>query len=95
MEGGTTFCFVTDGIKAALERAKSAAAGRDIKISGGVSTVRHYPQAGLIDELDSAVSPVVLGRGEALFAGIDLPGLGFRVTEKASTEHAMHVVLTK
>jgi dihydrofolate reductase len=95
MEGGTTFCFVTDGIEAALERAKSAAAGRDIKIGGGVSTVRQYLQAGLIDELQFAVSPVVLGRGEALFASIDLPGLGFRVTEKVPTEHAMHVVLAK
>jgi dihydrofolate reductase len=95
MEGGTTFCFVTDGIEAALERAKSAAAGRDVKIGGGVSTVRQYLQAGLIDELHFAVSPVVLGRGEALFAGIDLPDLGFRLTEKVSTEHAMHVVLAK
>jgi dihydrofolate reductase len=95
MEGGTTFCFVTDGIEAALERAKSAAAGRDVKIGGGVSIVRQFLQAGLIDELHFAVSPVVLGRGEALFASIDLPGLGFHVTEKVSTEHAMHVVLSK
>jgi len=95
MAGGTTFYFVTDGIEAALQRAKSAAAGRDVKIGGGVSTVRQYLEAGLIDELHFAISPVVLGRGEALFQGIDLPNLGFRVTETASTERAMHVVLTK
>jgi dihydrofolate reductase len=96
MEGGTTFYFITDGIEAALERAKSAAGvGRDVKIGGGVSTVREYLQAGLVDELHFAISPVVLGRGEAMFAGIDLPTLGFRVTETASTEHAMHLVLAK
>jgi dihydrofolate reductase len=96
MEGGTTFYFITDGIEAALARAKSAAGvGRDVKIGGGVSTVREYLQAGLVDELHFAISPVVLGRGEAMFAGIDLPTLGFRVTETASTEHAMHLVLAK
>jgi dihydrofolate reductase len=96
MEGGTTFYFITDGIEAALERAKSAAgARRDVKIGGGVSTVREYLQAGLVDELHFAISPIVLGRGEAMFAGIDLPTLGFRVTETASTEHAMHLVLAK
>jgi dihydrofolate reductase len=95
MEGGTTFYFIADGIESALDRAKSVAAGRDVKIGGGVSTVRQYLQARLIDELHFAVSPVVLGRGEAMFAGIDLPGLGFRVSERVSTEHAMHVVLTK
>jgi dihydrofolate reductase len=96
MEGGTTFYFITDGVEVALERAKSAAGvGRDVKIGGGVSTVREYLQAGLVDELHFAISPVVLGRGEAMFAGIDLPTLGFRVTETASTEHAMHLVLAK
>ena len=93
MEGGTTFHFVTDGIDSALEQAKAAAGERDVKIGGGVSTVRQYLQAGLIDELHFAVSPVLLGQGEAMFAGIDLPALGFRVTESATTELAMHVVL--
>jgi len=95
MEGGTTFHFVTDGIEAALERARSAAGGKNVKIGGGVSTVRQYLQAGLIDELHFAVSPAVLGRGEAMFAGIDLPALGFRVIEHAATDAAMHVVLAK
>jgi dihydrofolate reductase len=95
MEGGTTFFFVTDGIGSALEQAKAAAGDRDVKIGGGVSTVRQYLQAGLIDELHFAVSPVLLGRGEAMFAGIDLPGLGFNVTEKAQTELATHVVLSR
>ena len=87
MEGGTTFIFVTEGIEAALEQAKRAAKGRDVKIGGGVETVRQYLRAGVIDELHFALSPVVLGQGEAMFAGIDLPALGFRVTEHQATEH--------
>jgi len=93
MEGGTTFHFVTDGIEAALERARAAAGDRDVKIGGGVSTVRQYLRAGLIDELHFALSPVVLGRGEAMFEGLDLLALGYSVTEAASTELATHVVL--
>jgi dihydrofolate reductase len=93
MEGGTTFHFVTGGIEAALE--KAAAGEQDVKIGGGVSTVRQYLRAGLVDELHVAISPVVFGRGEAMFEGIDLPGLGFRVTEHAATDFATHVVLGK
>ena len=95
MAGGTTFHFVTDGIVAALDQAKAAAGGLDVKIGGGVSTVRQYLQAGLIDELHFAMSPVVLGRGEAMFAGIDLPALGFKVSEHAASELATHLVLSK
>jgi dihydrofolate reductase len=95
MEGGTTFHFVTGGIEAALAQAKAAAGGRDVKIGGGVSTVRQYLSAGLIDEVHFAISPVVLGKGEAMFQGIDLPALGFRVSEHVATAHATHVVLTK
>jgi dihydrofolate reductase len=95
MEGGTTFYFVTDGIEAALDRAKAAAGGLDVKIGGGVSTVRQYLQAGLIDELHFAISPVVLGRGEAMFSGIDLPALGFRVAKHEATDAATHVVLSR
>ena len=93
MEGGTTFHFVTDGIDAALERARAAAGDRDVKIGGGVSTVRQYLRAGLIDELHFAFSPVMLGRGEAMFEGLDLPALGYRVIETAPTDLATHVVL--
>jgi dihydrofolate reductase len=95
MEGGTTFIFVTDGIEAALEKAKLAANGRDIKIGGGAETVRQYLCAGLIDELHFALSPVVLGQGESMFAGIDLPALGYRVTEHQATDHATHIVLSR
>jgi len=95
MEGGTTFHFVTGGIHEALERAKEAAGDLDVKIGGGVSTVRQYLEAGLIDELHYAVSPVLLGRGEAMFAGIDLPGLGYRVVKHDTTPLAMHVVLAR
>jgi dihydrofolate reductase len=79
MEGGTTSHFVTDGIHAALERAREAAGARDVKIGGGVSTVRQYLKAGLIDELLYSFSPVLLGRGEGMFEGLDLPVLGYRV----------------
>src|ERR1700722_5843378 len=95
MEGGTTFHFITGGIEAALAQAKAAAGDLDVKIGGGVSTVRQYLLAGAIDELHLALSPVVLGRGESLFAGIDLPGLGYRVTEAVPMELATHLVLTR
>jgi dihydrofolate reductase len=95
MEGGTTFHFVTDGIEAALAQAKAAAGDLDVKIGGGASTVRQYLLAGAIDEMHLAISPVVLGHGEALFAGLDLPAMGFSVVESAATDHAMHVVLAK
>jgi dihydrofolate reductase len=95
MEGGTTFHFVTGGIEEALQRAKQAADDKDVKIGGGVSTVRQYLQAGLVDSLHLAVSPVFLGRGEALFPGIDLPALGFSITEQTATESATHVVLER
>jgi dihydrofolate reductase len=93
MEGGTTFHFITEGIEAALEKAKAAAGEQDVKIGGGVSTVRQYLQAGLVDELHFAIAPVVLGCGEAIFWNIDLPSLGFRVTEHIATEFATHIVL--
>jgi dihydrofolate reductase len=95
MEGGTTFYFVSGGIEEALRLAKEAAGDKDIKIGGGVSTVRQYLQAGLIDSLQFAFSPVVLGKGEALLSGIDLRALGFSVTEHRATEHATHIVLTR
>ena len=95
MEGGTIFHFVTDGVHAALEQGREAAAERDVKIGGGVSTVRQYLQARLIDELHFAVSPVLLGRGEALFEDLDLPALGYRVTQTTPTELATHVVLSR
>jgi dihydrofolate reductase len=95
MKGGTTFHFVTDGIEAALARAREAAGGKDVRLGGGVSTIRQYLQAGLVDEMHLAIAPVLLGSGEALLAGIDLPALGFKVTEHVPTPHATHVVLRK
>jgi dihydrofolate reductase len=95
MEGGTVFHFVTDGIHAALARAREAAQGKDVRLGGGVATIRQYLRAGLLDELHLAMAPALLGRGEALFAGIDLTALGYRCTEHVATPNAMHVVLTK
>jgi dihydrofolate reductase len=95
MEGGTTFYFVTDGISAALNRAKQAAQGKDVRLGGGVSTIRQYLTAGLVDELHLVISPVLLGRGEHLLTGIDAVSLGYECTEHVSTDRATHVVLTK
>ena len=95
MKGGTTFHFVTDGIESALEKAKAAASGKDIRIGGGAATVRQYLRARLIDEMHLAVRPVLLGRGEALFAGMDLRALGYEVAESTQGERALHVVVRK
>jgi dihydrofolate reductase len=96
MKGGTTFHFVTDGIHAALERAREAAGkDKDVRIGGGVATIQQYLRARLIDELHLAIRPVLLGSGENLFAGLDLAQLGYRCTEHVCTELAMHVLLKK
>jgi len=95
MEGGTTFHFITGGIEETLRLAKQAAGDRDVKIGGGVSTVRQYLQAGLVDSLHLALSPVVLGQGEALFAGLDLAALGYSVTGQTATGKATHFMLEK
>jgi dihydrofolate reductase len=95
MQGGTVFHFVTGGIHEALERAREAAQGRDVRLGGGVATVRQYLQAGLVDEMHLAMAPTLLGRGEHLLAGIDLPALGWRCTEHVGTPNAQHVVLSR
>jgi len=95
MKGGTVFHFVTGGIHEALERAREAAGGKDVRVGGGVSTVRQYLQAGLLDEIHLAQSPTLLGSGEALLSGMDLTQLGFRCTRHVGTAHAQHVLLTK
>ena len=95
MDGGTTFHFVTDGIHAALKRATEAAKDRDIRLGGGVATIRQYLRAALIDEMHLAISPVLLGSGEHLLADIDTPKLGYRCTEHVTTANATHVVFTK
>src|SRR3984885_13624769 len=95
MEGGTTFHFVTGGIEEALRLARQAAGHKDVKIGGGVSAVRQYLQAGLVDSVHFALAPAVLGRGGALFTGLDLRALGFSVTEHEATRQATHIVLEK
>lgn len=95
MEGGTVFHFVTDGAEAALARAQEAAGDRDIRVGGGAATIRQYLKAGLIDEMHLVVSPVLLGGGELLLGGIDLPSLGYEVTEHAPSQAATHLVMTK
>lgn len=95
MEGGTTFYFVTDGIHAALEQATAAADGKDVRLGGGVATVRQYLQERLVDEMHMAISPVLLGSGEHLFAGIDMPKLGYQCSEQVATPLATHVVIKR
>jgi dihydrofolate reductase len=95
MLGGTTFYFVTEGIEAALAQAREAAPGRDVRIGGGAETIRSYLEARLLDELHLAISPVLLGRGEHLLGGLDLPSLGYRYSRHAASEHALHLVLSR
>jgi len=95
MQGGTTFHFVTDGIHRALERARAAANGKDVCVGGGVATVRQYLRAGLVDELNLAIPPVLLGSGEHVFGDIDLVRLGYACAEHVAGERAMHVVLRR
>lgn len=95
MEGGTTFHFVTEGIEAALQQAKRAAGDKDVRLGGGVDTIRHYLRAGLVDEMHVTVSPFLLGAGESLWADLDLRALGYRVVEHTRSEATMHTVLAR
>ena len=95
MKGGTTFHFVIEGIHSALEQAKDAASGRDVRLGGGVSTIRQYLSAGLIDELHLAIVPVLLGAGEHLLGGLNLPELGYECVERIEGARATHVTLRK
>jgi len=95
MKGGTTFHFVTDGIQSALEQAKDAAGENDVRIGGGVSTIRQYLSAGLIDQLHLAIVPVLLGEGENLLGGLNLPALGYECAERIEGKRATHVTLRK
>jgi dihydrofolate reductase len=95
MQGGTQFQFVTDGIQAALERAVAAAGGRDVRLGGGVATIRQFLRAALIDELHLVQRPVLLGAGENLFSGIDLRALGYQCTEVVQGERATHVFMRR
>jgi dihydrofolate reductase len=95
MEGGTVFHFVTEGIHSALERARAAAGQRDIRLLGGASTIRQYLQAKLVDEMHVAVSPRLLGSGEHLMIGLDLPALGYQCTKSVATAKAVHYTITR
>jgi dihydrofolate reductase len=95
MEGGTVFHFVTDGIEAALQRAREAAGAKDIRLLGGAATIRQYLEARLVDEMHMAVSPILLGSGEPLLAGLDLPALGYRCREHVASDKATHYIITR
>ena len=95
IEGGTILHFVTEGVQVALDKARSAAKGKDVRLGGGVSTIRQYLQARLIDEMHVAINPVMLGKGEHLFGGIDSVALGYVCTKHVTTPNATHFVLTR
>ncbi len=95
MQGGTVFHFVTDGIDAALARAREAAADKDVRVGGGVNVIQQFLRQRLIDEMHIAISPVLLGSGERLFEGINLPALGYTCTRHQNTPRATHVVLAR
>ena len=95
LEGGTVFHFVTEGIHAALERARAAAGSKDIRLGGGVAVIHQYLEAKLIDEMHLAVSPVLLGSGEHLLAGHDLPALGYKVTKSVPSAKAVHYIVSR
>ena len=95
MAGGTEFHFVTTGIHAALKMAAEAAGGKDIRVGGGVSTIRQYLTAGLLDEIHLAVRPILLGTGEHLWRGIDMRALGYECVEQIAGERATHVIVRK
>ncbi len=95
MAGGTTFYFVTEGIEVALQRARDAAGEKDVRIGGGVSTVRQYLAQRLIDEMHLAVAPLLMGRGENLFAGLDLPALGYRIADQVPGIGVTHVTVKR
>jgi len=95
MQGGTTFHFVTDGIDAALQKARETAGAKDVKIGGRVETVKQYVLAGYVDEINLAIAPTALGQGESLFSGVDLHALGYRTVEHVPTDRATHIVLAK
>ncbi len=95
MQGGTTFYFVTEGAVVALERAREAAGAKDVRVGGGVNVIQQYLRQRLVDEMHIAIAPVLLGSGERLFGGIDLPALGYACTRHEASSRATHVVLSR
>jgi dihydrofolate reductase len=95
MQGGTTFHFVTGGIQAALEQARDAAHGKDVRLGGGVETMKQYLRAGLVDEMHFVISPALIGTGERLFPDLNLPALGYKLTDHIPSKGATHVLLSK
>lgn len=95
MEGNTTFHFVTGGAGEALDLARQAADGKDVRIGGGPNTIQQYLRAGLVDEMHVAIVPIVLGSGERLFEGVDLKSLGYECDQHAATDEATHIILSR
>jgi dihydrofolate reductase len=94
MEGGTTFIFVTDGIETALEQARAAAEDKDVLLSGGASIVQQYLKAGLLDELQIHVAPVLLGDGTSLFDRLRIEAFGLETTRVIASPSVTHLRFT-
>ena len=95
MQGGTTFHFVTEGLSVALQRARAAAGALDVRLGGGMASIRQALQARLVDRMHLALAPVLLGQGEPLLTGLDLPALGYRCAGVEAGERATHVVIER
>lgn len=91
MDGGTTFYFVTDGIGSALTQAKEAAGGRDVWLAGGASAADQYLAAGLVDELDVSIAPLILGAGERLFQGLDRTAINLEQIRAVDAPGVTHI----
>jgi len=89
--GGTTFFFVNDGIESALQRARDAAEGRDIRIAGGAHAIQQYLNAGLVDEFSISVSPVLFGTGVRLFEGVDRRKVSVEIVEAIHSPRVSHL----
>lgn len=95
MDGGTTFHFVTEGAAVALDRAREAAGGQDVRVGGGVDVIRQYLRQRLIDEMHLAIAPVLLGAGERFFDGLNLPALGYACARQEASARATHLILSR
>jgi len=95
MDGGTTFHFVTGGAVVALERAREAAEGKDVRLGGGVNVIQQYLRQRLIGEMHIAIAPVLLGAGERLFDGVNLRALGYACTQHEASSQATHIILSR
>ena len=95
MEGGTTFHFVTDGIESALDQASGAAGPKDVSLAGGASAAQQYLAAGLVDEMEISLVPILLGAGERLFDGLGADLHGLELVRTVPTPEVVHLKFSR